>query len=148
LRNNLLLGLDLGNDGLNEAITAAALEEDVIGMEKGVETEVGPRGARLSGGQVQRSAAARMFARRPELYVFDDLSSALDANTEKTLWDRLFDQANGADRPTCLVVSHRRPALMRADQIILLEDGKISDVGTLDELLERSAEMRALWQAD
>ena len=144
LRNNLLLGLDRTEAELAAAIHSAALEEDVALMEHGVETEVGPRGARLSGGQVQRSAAARMFVRRPELYVFDDLSSALDVNTEKVLWERLMNR----ERPTCLVVSHRRPALRRADQIILLENGRISAVGKLEELLERSAEMRALWQAE
>ena len=148
LRHNLLLGLDLPGAELAQAIYAAVLEADIAGMEMGIETQVGPRGARLSGGQVQRSAAARMFARRPELYVFDDLSSALDVNTEKTLWERLFATGLNGARPTSLVVSHRRPALQRADQIILLQAGRIADVGTLDELLDRSAEMRALWQGE
>lgn len=142
LLQNLLLGLPPEKVAVDQAIHAAVLEEDVAAMEKGLQTLVGPRGVRLSGGQVQRSAAARMFARQPELYVFDDLSSALDVKTEQILWDRLFAEQN----PTCLVVSHRRPALRRADQIILLENGRIADVGTLDELLGRSAEMQALWQ--
>ncbi len=59
-------------------------------MEEGLDTLVGPRGVRLSGGQLQRSAAARMFVREPELLVFDDLSSALDVETETLLWERVF----------------------------------------------------------
>jgi len=102
----------------------------------------------LAGGQAQRTAAARMFVRQPALIVVDDLSSALDVNTEQTLWDRLFTlttQDHGP-RPTCLVVSHRRPALRRADQIILLKAGRVEDVGKLDDLLARSEEMRRLWE--
>ncbi len=103
---------------------------------------VGTRGVRLSGGQVQRSAAARMFATDAELLVFDDLSSALDVHTESEVWNRLFSQRD----VTCLVVSHRRPALRRATQVIVMESGRVADIGTLDELLERSEEMRALWE--
>jgi ATP-binding cassette, subfamily B, bacterial len=102
---------------------------------------VGARGVKLSGGQIQRSAAARMFATNAQLLVFDDLSSALDVHTENELWDRLF-----AQRPaTCLVVSHRRTALRKADQILVMDGGRIVDRGTVDELLGRSALMRDLW---
>ncbi|MCP4962732.1 MAG: ABC transporter ATP-binding protein, partial [Actinomycetia bacterium] len=106
---------------------------------------VGPLGMRLSGGQVQRTAAARMFVRDPELLVFDDLSSALDVDTEKTLWERLF--AEHAES-TALVVSHRRPALQRADQIIVLDGGRVVAHGKLADLLETSAEFRDLWETE
>ncbi len=85
-----------------------------------------------------------MFVRNPELYILDDLSSALDVQTEKTLWERLFAQRQA----TCLVVSHRHPALRRADQIIVMKDGKVEDRGQLDELLERCEEMQRLWKGD
>ena len=67
------------------------MERDLEELENKLETLVGARGVKLSGGQGQRAAAARMFVRQPELLVFDDLSSALDVETEHQLWERLFD---------------------------------------------------------
>ena len=83
--------------------------------------------------------------RRPELLVFDDLSSALDVETEQLLWDRLFGDDSGA---TALVVSHRKPALQRADLVIVLRDGRIEAKGTAEELLEVSEEFQRLWAGE
>src|SRR5207237_1589602 len=122
LRDNILLGAGVEEALLSAAVHAAALEEDVQAFERGLDTPIGTRGVRLSGGQVQRTAAARAFVRRPERLVVDDLSSALDVETERVLWDRLLREP---DRPTLLAVSHRRPVLRRADHVIVLTDRRI-----------------------
>ena len=141
LADNIALGQRVARERLREAVQLAVLDPDLERLEMGEQTMVGARGVKLSGGQVQRSAAARMLATDAELLVFDDLSSALDVHTETELWRRLLTQRD----VTCLVVSHRRAALSRADQILLMDGGKVVDRGALSDLLARSALMRSLW---
>lgn len=116
LDETVLLGL--ASDGLDDALWQACLEDDLTEMPEGTATMVGPKGVRLSGGQIQRTAAARSFVRRPELLLVDDISSALDAATEAELWRRLLYPAG--EVTTVLVVTHRQSVIAQADQVIRL----------------------------
>jgi ATP-binding cassette, subfamily B, bacterial len=145
LRDNILMGLPEDQVDLDQAITLAVLEQDLLEIPGGLSAVVGAKGVKLSGGQRQRAAAARMFVRDASLLVFDDISSALDVETENELWSRIFTYNQDA---TCLVVSHRKPALQRADQIILLKDGRIEAVGRLADLLGTNHEMQKLWDGE
>jgi ATP-binding cassette, subfamily B, bacterial len=121
LADNVLLGSDPGAVDLDGALRTAVLETDLRGMPDGLATRLGARGVRLSGGQAQRVATARAVTRRPDLLVLDDVSSALDLDTERALWDRLPRDTQA----TLLVVSNRPATLARADQVITLDHGHV-----------------------
>jgi ATP-binding cassette, subfamily B, bacterial len=105
---------------LAAALQLAAITDDIDAMPAGVDTLIGPRGLRLSGGQRQRLATARALVHSPELVVLDDLSSALDVETEVQLWTNLADAGM-----TVIAVSHRAVAFDRADQVLRLDHGRI-----------------------
>lgn len=137
LKENILMGWE--KTALQEAIYLAVFEPDLALMPHGLDTVIGTRGVRLSGGQIQRAAATRMLVRRPELIVCDDLSSALDVETEHQLWSRLLTtRAEKKWTPTCLVVSHRPAVLQQADQVIILENGKHNSHGYSSNLSSRN----------
>lgn len=133
VRENLALGNS--NVDLQAAVHAAALETDLAVMEAGLDSRIGARGLRLSGGQHLRLSAARMFARDAQVLIIDDLTSALDVNTERILWERLR-----ASRQTCLIVSHRPTILHQADRVIWLENGMVKAEGKWHEISAQYSE--------
>ncbi|WP_152365607.1 ATP-binding cassette domain-containing protein [Microlunatus speluncae] len=128
LRNNLLLGRD--DAELDRAVRTAALDRDVATLPAGLDTVIGARGVRLSGGQAQRAAIARALTARPQLLILDDVSSALDVRTERELWDRL--SGTGL---TLLAITNRPVTLARADQVVHLDHGRIDRVRAREPLL-------------
>jgi len=117
--DNVSLGA-VDADALVRAFELAAIADDIAEMPDGADTLIGPRGLRLSGGQRQRLATARALVHAPELVVLDDLSSALDVETEVQLWTNLADAGM-----TVIAVSHRAVAFDRADQVLRLDAGRL-----------------------
>jgi ATP-binding cassette, subfamily B, bacterial len=132
---------DASTKDVREAARVAAAEEFIDDLPDGYETVVGERGMTLSGGQRQRIALARAILSDPRILVLDDATSAIDAKTEETIHDRLREAM--ADRTT-LIVAHRRSTVRLADRIVLLDGGRVADVGTHEELTDRSPVYRTL----
>lgn len=144
IKNNIHLGLSDIYANTEEAIYNSVMEKDMDQYSKKMDTVIGPEGIKLSGGQKQRIAIARAYIREARLMVFDDASSALDINTEIILWNRILKHKE----TTFLVVSNRRWLLRRADNIIVLKNGRIEAEGNLEELLENCHEMKLIWGTD
>jgi ATP-binding cassette, subfamily B, multidrug efflux pump len=133
IANNIAFGeLDAPDDHVEQASREADLFENVVDFPDGFETFVGERGITLSGGQKQRTSIARAIIRRPPILILDDALSAVDTNTEKRILDALRAHYG---RRTVVIVSHRISAVQDADQIVVLDDGRIVEHGNHASLL-------------
>ena len=140
IKNNILFGITKETADIQNAIYTAVLEEDINKFESGIETKIGPKGVKLSGGQRQRIAAARMFIHKSELLVIDDLSNALDAKTEEKIWNEIQKMPE----ITCIVVSNKKSVLEMATQVIVLKNGTIDAIGSLEKVLYESKELQLI----
>jgi subfamily B ATP-binding cassette protein MsbA len=132
LRENILYGLgEVGEDALNRALTMAHLTDVVSSLPEGLDTLVGERGAMVSGGQRQRIAIARAVIRNPSILILDEATSHLDAVSERLVQQALQNASRGR---TTIVIAHRLSTIREADKLIVLEDGRLVEEGTWDNL--------------
>ncbi len=134
-------------DSMMEYVRAAArsacVDEAIEGFTNGYETIVGERGVTLSGGQKQRVAIARMLTQNAPVMIFDDSLSAVDAETDAKIRQQLKEKMGHA---TTILISHRITTLMQADRILVLDGGKVADIGTHEELISRDGIYREIYQ--
>lgn len=127
---------------IRHAADIAAVDQSILSFEDGYDTEIGERGVTLSGGQKQRVAIARMLTQKTPVMVFDDSLSAVDTETDIQIRAALKNVHKDA---TTIIISHRITTLMQADQILVLDDGKVSDIGTHAELIAREGVYKQIY---
>ncbi|MCU1621802.1 MAG: transporter, HlyB/MsbA family [Frankiales bacterium] len=141
VRGNVTLGAEISDEQVWAALRVAQADGFVAALGKGLDTVVGERGTTLSGGQRQRLALARAVARNPRLLVLDDATSSVDPSVEQRILAGLRGSASAS---TVVVVAYRRATIALADEVVFVDDGRLVDRGTHDELRERCAGYRDL----
>jgi len=144
VRNNITFGREGISEALLEwAVDVAQLKDEIATFPKGIDTQIGTRGMSISGGQKQRLALARALVGKPKVLILDDCTSALDSRTESALWERLHEVMPGM---TAVLITHRPDTLERADNIFVLEEGKLVDSGRHHELIARDGQYAKIYK--
>jgi len=145
LRNNIIYGArgPVSESMINDAIERSRLKNFIDSLPKGLDTEVGDRGVKLSGGEKQRVAIARALLRNAEILILDEATSSLDSNTERLIQEAIEEVMK---ERTTIVVAHRLATIRKADRIAVIVDGKIAEEGTLQELLSKKGAFYQAWQ--
>jgi len=132
VRNNITLGISANDEMIWAALTSAQLKSTIKNLPRQLDTLIGHDGVRLSGGQLQRLAIARMLLSKPKVIILDEATSALDTQTEKQLHIALNKELKGK---TTIIIAHRLSAVKQADKVYVFEDGHIIEQGSHDELI-------------
>jgi ATP-binding cassette subfamily C protein len=142
VRTNLTLGRDFDDAAILRALEVAQLRAAVEDLPQGLDTVIGRQGVRLSGGQLQRLAIARMVLSQPKVVILDEATSALDNETEAGVHRALAGFLRGR---TTLIIAHRLSAVRQADRVYVFEDGRIVETGSHDELMQANGLYRKLY---
>lgn len=134
---------DASQDEIHQAAKAAQMDQFIEQLPDQYETQVGERGLKLSGGEKQRVAIARTLLKKPAMLIFDEATSALDSKTERALQDELSGLAKNR---TTLIIAHRLSTIVHADQILVMDHGKIIERGTHAELIGANGAYAQMWQ--
>ncbi len=142
IKHNILLGIREEQVNINKYVKTAVLDRDITEIAEGYDYIAGVKGAKLSGGQRQRLSIIRALIRDSEIIMMDNVSTALDSDTEHLLWNQILNE--NPDK-TFLVITHQPFLLKIAHKIIVMKQGELAGIGSLDELLKNSDEMKELW---
>ncbi|MDD5041833.1 MAG: ABC transporter ATP-binding protein [Candidatus Peribacteraceae bacterium] len=144
LRNNITYGLtDVAEERLQQVLKRARLADFIAQLPQGLETLIGDRGVKLSGGEKQRVSIARALLKDAEILILDEATSSLDSKTESLIQEAIDDAVTGR---TSIVIAHRLSTIRHADKIVVLEEGRIAEEGALDDLLQKKGAFFALWE--
>jgi ATP-binding cassette subfamily B protein len=143
VRDNIVLSADVSDEKIHQVAKKAKSLEFIEKLPQQFETMVGERGVKLSGGEKQRIALARAFLEDAPIVVLDEATSALDSITEKQIQTAIFDLI---ENKTAIIIAHRLSTILRMDRIIVLENGKIIEEGTHQELLDLGGNYSKMWK--
>ncbi|MEL6842313.1 MAG: ATP-binding cassette domain-containing protein, partial [Bacteroidota bacterium] len=137
IHNNIAFGLpDASREAVEQAAKDASIYHSIISFPQGFDTIVGERGTTLSGGQKQRTAVARAWIRKPKILILDDVLSAVDTNTEETILQNLRNYRQQNPETAVIMVAHRITCVQDADLILVLEEGRVTERGNHEALIE------------
>jgi len=142
IKNNIVMGDSLDETSFDYAINTSQFKGELDKFGLGFEEKIGPKGNTLSGGQKQRLALARALYKKPPILILDDITSALDAETEMNLWNELF---RTIPDQTLILVTHRPRTAELVDKIILMEDGRIVEKGNHKQLLKKDSHYKEIY---
>ena len=145
LRNNITYGLNepIAEERLNEVVRQARLSDFIITLPEGLETNIGDRGIKLSGGEKQRVSIARALLKGASILILDEATSSLDTKTEKLIQEAINEAVKNK---TVIVIAHRLSTIQHADRVIVIENGRLVEEGSLGELLEEKGKFYEYWQ--
>lgn len=144
LRENLVFDKNVSDDEIIEVLKLVSLEQFYSKLQNGLDTELGERGIKLSGGEKQRVALARLFFEDTKIIILDEATSALDNITEKKVMNSIFDKLSNR---TVIMIAHRLDSIKNVEEVLVLKDGEIVERGLYDELLQKDGYFTKLYKA-